>query len=364
MTPTRPAPFHVELLLHERFLLGSAFTVVDMLRAANTIDQLRHGEDGPPAFTWQLLGPDARPWATNEPMWRLYAGSDAPDPPVAAPAGSTGAAAARRALLVPHLHTRNVPMVRTVSARLTDWVEHIARAIDTGEVVMTLGNGVWCTARTGRLSGRQLTLPWMYLGGFTKDFPDIHIVADAPLVQDGRLWSATHVDSLPELVLRLIALGAGDDLARSCRSAFCFEPDRQATTAQAARADRLAATRDSTLARAIDWMNTHLERPYCLAEVAEAAAVSPRTLLRHFEQVLGHSPLDHLHLLRCRRARVLLEITLDSIPAVAEACGYADPAAFRRVFLRHVGETPSRYRERFALRSARSRWQVEARREV
>ena len=36
MTPTRPAPFHVELLLHERFLLGSAFTVVDMLRAANT----------------------------------------------------------------------------------------------------------------------------------------------------------------------------------------------------------------------------------------------------------------------------------------------------------------------------------------
>ncbi len=111
-------------------------------------------------------------------------------------------------------------------------------------------------------------------------------------------------------------------------------------------------------------MNAHLERPYRLNEVAEAAAVSPRTLLRHFEQVLGHTPLDHLHLLRCRRARVLLEITLDSIPAVAEACGYADPAAFRRVFMRHVGETPSRYRERFALRSSRARWQVEARREV
>lgn len=356
--PATATPFHVDLLLHERFLLGSAFTVLDMLRAANTIDQLRHGEDRPPAFTWQLLGPDARPWTPGDTMWRLYAGSE-PATPATAPADP-----ARRALLVPHLHTRNVPMLRTMSARLTDWVERIARAIDTGEVVMTLGNGVWCTARSGRLAGRRLTLPWMYLGGFTKDFPDIHIVADAPLVQDGRLWSATHVDSLPEMVLRLIALGAGDDLAQSCRSAFCFEPDRQATTAQAARADRLAATRDSTLARAIDWMNAHLERPYRLNEVAEAAAVSPRTLLRHFEQVLGHTPLDHLHLLRCRRARVLLEITLDSIPAVAEACGYADPAAFRRVFMRHVGETPSRYRERFALRSSRARWQVEARREV
>jgi transcriptional regulator GlxA family with amidase domain len=36
---------------------------------------------------------------------------------------------------------------------------------------------------------------------------------------------------------------------------------------------------------------------------------------------VGHSPLDHLHRLRCARARVLLEITLESVPSVALACG-------------------------------------------
>lgn len=346
------APFHVDLLVHERLLLGAVFTVVDMLRAANSIDHVRHGEDRPPAFTWRLLGADLQPWPGAGPGLSAYAGQ-APPP-----------GWARRAVVVPPMHTRNIPMVRRQAALLPAWAELAGEALDAQAPVLALGNGVWVMARSGRLAGRRLTLPWMYLGGFTKDFPDVRIDAGAPLVRDGAAWSVTDIGHLPQAVLQLIALGAGEDLARSCRSAFSFEPERQRTTAQAAQADRLAPTRDSTLARAIEWLTAHLERPYRLDEVARAAAVSPRTLLRHFEQVLGHTPLDHLHLLRCRRACVLLEITLDSIPTVAEACGYADPAAFRRVFQRHMGETPSRYRERFALRSARSRWQVEARREV
>ena len=103
-----------------------------------------------------------------------------------------------------------------------------------------------------------------------------------------------------------------------------------------------------------------MDRPYALDAVAQAAAVSPRTLLRHFRQVLGHSPLDHLHRLRCERARWLLETTLEGIPAIAQSCGYADPAAFRRIFTRVVGLSPSAYRQRHALRAPRQRWRVDA----
>lgn len=106
-------------------------------------------------------------------------------------------------------------------------------------------------------------------------------------------------------------------------------------------------------------MEAHLDQPYSLDRLAEAASVSTRTLLRHFQQELSQSPLDHLHGLRCARARVMLEVTLESVPSIAVACGYADPAAFRRIFVRYTGMAPSEYRKRHALRAPRRRWRVE-----
>jgi len=44
---------------------------------------------------------------------------------------------------------------------------------------------------------------------------------------------------------------------------------------------------------------------------------------------------------------------------VAEACGYSDAAAFRRLFQRATGMSMSSYRARFALRSQRRYWRVE-----
>lgn len=345
-----PPPFHVDLLVDPRSLLGVVYAAVDMLRTANSIAQLRHGEDAPPAFTWRLLGPDLQPVAEGVPP--PYQGQPAP------------ADRARRAVVIAPLHVRNIPMLRRLVAQRTAWAGWVGEALAAQVPVLAVSNGLWIAARSGALAGRRVALPWMYLGGFVKDFPDVTVEPEQALVRDGPAWSAATPGELRQALLQLMALGAGEDLTRSCASLFCFEPERQRTTAQAVQAERLQPTRDSTLARAIAWLGANLERPYRLEEVARAAAVSPRTLLRHFEQVLGHTPLEHLHLLRCRRACVLLEITLDSIPAVAEACGYSDPAAFRRVFRRHMGETPSRYRERFRLRASRSRWLVEARSEV
>jgi transcriptional regulator GlxA family with amidase domain len=56
--------------------------------------------------------------------------------------------------------------------------------------------------------------------------------------------------------------------------------------------------------------------------VAEAAASSERTLLRHCHAATGRTPLEHLQGLRVERAKLLLETTLHGLgDAIAEACG-------------------------------------------
>lgn len=53
----------------------------------------------------------------------------------------------------------------------------------------------------------------------------------------------------------------------------------------------------------MQWLQTHIDTPFQMSLLAEAVSVSERTLLRHFQQVLGRTPLDYLHELRAERGQ-------------------------------------------------------------
>ncbi|WP_046238208.1 helix-turn-helix domain-containing protein, partial [Delftia tsuruhatensis] len=215
-------------------------------------------------------------------------------------------------------------------------------------------------AAGGRCQGRLVALPWYFMGGFGLDFPGIELAEGQPFVDDRPWLSASHPEALAPMAVALTRHAFGDDLAAALAAVLQPDAQRERATRAALQDRRIPATRNSVLAHAIAWLEARVEQPYDLQALAHAASTSPRTLLRHFQQELGHSPLDHLHRLRCARARVLLEITLESVPSVALACGYGDASAFRRVFLRYVGMAPAAYRERHALRAPRRRWRVDA----
>jgi transcriptional regulator GlxA family with amidase domain len=137
------------------------------------------------------------------------------------------------------------------------------------------------------------------------------------------------------------------------------QPLRQQLTPTLVESRWITKTSDSPVYRAMQWLQAHVDQPYRLAPVAEAAAASERTLLRHFRQVTGMTPLAYLHTLRVERAKMLLEVTLHGIPGIAEACGYSDTASFGRLFQRETGMSLSQYRARYTLRARRARWRVE-----
>jgi AraC-like DNA-binding protein len=54
--------------------------------------------------------------------------------------------------------------------------------------------------------------------------------------------------------------------------------------------------------------------------------------------------MDELHALRIRLAKMLLMDEELNVNEVAMRCGYHDATYFRRMFRRHVGVAPSRFR--------------------
>ena len=73
------------------------------------------------------------------------------------------------------------------------------------------------------------------------------------------------------------------------------------------------------------------------------------TFLRRFAKATGMRPVEYLQQVRIARAREALELTRDPVDAIAWSVGYADPAAFRKLFQRLTGETPMAYRRRFGV---------------
>ncbi|SCB21142.1 AraC-type DNA-binding protein [Bradyrhizobium shewense] len=88
------------------------------------------------------------------------------------------------------------------------------------------------------------------------------------------------------------------------------------------------------------------ERPPVLAEIAEMAGVSARSLQRKLS-LAGVTYSGLLDAIRFEKARKLLRDTDSKIIEVAFASGYTDPAHFTRAFRRVAGVTPGQFREQW-----------------
>jgi AraC-like DNA-binding protein len=75
--------------------------------------------------------------------------------------------------------------------------------------------------------------------------------------------------------------------------------------------------------------------------------MSRRTLVRHFRNETGTSPMAWLTDARIDNARELLETTTQPIERIGRLTGLGNPASVRAVFHRRVGTSPQEYRTLF-----------------
>ncbi|MBN8218057.1 MAG: helix-turn-helix domain-containing protein [Spirochaetes bacterium] len=97
-------------------------------------------------------------------------------------------------------------------------------------------------------------------------------------------------------------------------------------------------------AKAVAYMERHLDQDLSRDEVAERAGVSPSHFSRLMHRKTGRTFSETLTHLRVRRARELLVRTRIPLSEVASDCGFADQSHFTKVFNRTVGLSPGEYR--------------------
>ena len=96
------------------------------------------------------------------------------------------------------------------------------------------------------------------------------------------------------------------------------------------------------VARAIDYMHSHLNQDISLEVLAQTVNVSSSHLRRLFKQATGMAPHQYLISLRVNRAKELLLTRSFSVNQVAAEVGFADQSHLHRHFKRMFGVSPKK----------------------
>lgn len=98
--------------------------------------------------------------------------------------------------------------------------------------------------------------------------------------------------------------------------------------------------------KVIQAMDSGLHRNWTLKELANLAHLSPSRFSALFNKIVGTSPMNYMVQLRLEEAVRLLEEEELSVLEIAEASGFRNLSNFNRLFLQHIGMSPSVLRKR------------------
>jgi AraC-like DNA-binding protein len=83
-----------------------------------------------------------------------------------------------------------------------------------------------------------------------------------------------------------------------------------------------------------------------VAELAYLCGMSEATFKRKFDTIFNQSPARYILERKLEHAQLLLQIESKAISDIAYACGFSSPSSFNKAFKKHIGSTPSAFRQK------------------
>lgn len=251
-------------------------------------------------------------------------------------------------VFVPSAHYEGHKKFDAFLARLADECAWLVAQWRAGALVAANCTGTFVLAESGLLDGRSATTTWWLERQFRTKYPNVDLQVRPVITEADRLICAGAWASYLVQAIRVVERFSGSAVASQCAKAMLIDVSQ---TSQVPYLPLLAQKNhsDALIQRAQRWLQKNMTKNLRISELAEALAVSDRTLIRRFRSVLNQTPLSYLQDLRLEAARALLEGSSNSVEEVACRVGYSDTSSFSRLFSQRVGMSPGAYRGRFRI---------------
>ncbi len=305
-------PIKIDFYIGHKFTIVPFITVLDPLRIAND-------SSGRTLFEWHLISDDGRPVTAINGM--TFPVDSAIDDVVS---------------------SDNLFMfigfdpIMELPQPLANWLR---RLVATGTHLGAAGAGALFLAQDGLLDGYSATIHWNYRDSFAETFPNIRLSRNTFEFDRNRFTCAGGTATMT-MMLHAIAVHFGNDLASEVADMFIAgEPPTCENHFPYLKRARIGVAR-SAVNTIIDEMETHVEFPLTIAELAKRAGLSQRQLGRVFRQCFNMTPVRYYNRLRLQYGRRLMQQTDLQATEVAYASGFRSPEHFFRTYRAEFDHTP------------------------
>jgi AraC family transcriptional regulator, transcriptional activator FtrA len=223
----------------------------------------------------------------------------------------------------------------------------LRRAHRRGARMVSLCTGAFVLAAAGLLNGRRATTHWSECGELSSRFPEVTVDPKVLYVDDGDILTSAGSAASIDLCLHLVRSDFGAEIANQVARELVVPPHRDGGQAQYIDAPIVSIADADLFAETFTWLEEHLAEPITIEDLAQRAAMSPRTFARRFRATTGATPYQWLLRQRIALAQRLLETGTTSIDLVASASGLGSATNLRKHFQRALCTSPQSYRRTF-----------------
>jgi transcriptional regulator GlxA family with amidase domain len=226
--------------------------------------------------------------------------------------------------------------------RAVPWVRAMH---DQGADVASICTGAFVLAEAGLLDGKTATTHWIAQDLFRSRYPRVRILPEQIVVDHGRICTSGGATSFLTLTAYLVEKYRGAEAARTMAKVFLIDINKGPQTAYAIFRTQKNHD-DPRILEAQETIERRGSRELSVAELASGVAMSTRNFIRRFKAATGNTPIEYIQRVRVESAKHVLESGSEPVDRVASRIGYEDVGAFRAVFKRVTGVSPTEYRKR------------------
>ncbi|MFS2068113.1 GlxA family transcriptional regulator [Pseudomonas sp. CT11-2] len=199
-----------------------------------------------------------------------------------------------------------------------------------------LWNGAWYLGKAGLLDGYRCAIHAEQRIALAEYVPNTTVTLDTVVVDRDRLTASTPAGAF-QVMIKWLHKSVDHEVAAAVSDVLDSEQSRFRTTAKTQNLKVTAPVRE-----VITLMESNLEEPLDLDQLAHCVKLSRRQIQRFFQSQIGTPPQKYYLELRLTEAKRLIQNSSFAMIDVAIACGFVSAGHFSRRYSALFGHPPSK----------------------